>query len=160
MIIEFTSNVKQPCKPSSHNAGMGTLELVFNEMEMSETLLTDMERERLGDDPQAVILCEIIQNQPSLNKLQLVVIEEALKHAIVNKGRQCRHRDEQFLLYVRGKGGVGKSRVVKASPNLPCLIPTRELWMSRLRARRTSRILLTRVSTTTTGTTNVRGSRG
>ncbi len=37
-----------------------------------------------------------------------------LNHAILTKGNECYHRSEQLLLYVRGEGGVGKSRVVKA----------------------------------------------
>ncbi len=37
-----------------------------------------------------------------------------LNHAILNKGSQYHHRSKQLLLYVKGEGGVGKSRVIKA----------------------------------------------
>ncbi len=46
--------------------------------------------------------------------MQKVVEEEVLNHAIRNKGNQCHLRSDQLLLYVRGKRGVGKSRIVKA----------------------------------------------
>ena len=36
-----------------------------------------------------------------------------LNHAILNKKNQCHHKNDQFLLYVRREGGVGKSRIVK-----------------------------------------------
>lgn len=99
---------------SHHNPSTGILEPIIDEIEMSEEHLTKVEYNRLGENPQAVILCNIIQNRLPLNHLQRVVIEEALNHAIVNKGNQCGHRSDQLLLYVRGEGGVGKSRVVKA----------------------------------------------
>ena len=99
---------------SHHNPSIGILELIIDEIEMSEEHLTKVEYNRLGENPQAVILCDIIQNQLPLNHLQMVVVEEALNHAILNKRNQCRHRSDQLLLYVRGEGGVGKSRVIKA----------------------------------------------
>ncbi len=46
--------------------------------------------------------------------MQRVVVEEVLNHAIRNEGNQCHLRSDQLLLYIRGEGGVGKSRIVKA----------------------------------------------
>ena len=37
-----------------------------------------------------------------------------LNHAIFNKKNQCYYKDKQFLLYVRDKRRVGKSRIVKS----------------------------------------------
>ncbi|WP_375449089.1 AAA family ATPase [uncultured Nostoc sp.] len=49
-----------------------------------------------------------------LNTLQRLVVEGVLDHVIRNKGRLCVTREDQLLLYVRGEGGVGKSRVIHA----------------------------------------------
>ncbi len=46
--------------------------------------------------------------------MQRVVVKEVLNHAIRNEENQCHLRSDQLLLYVRGKGGVGKSRIVEA----------------------------------------------
>ncbi len=45
--------------------------------------------------------------------MQRVVVEEVLNYAICNEGNQCYLRSDQLLLYVRGEGGVGKSKIVK-----------------------------------------------
>lgn len=81
---------------------------------MSKELLTEIEKDRLGENLQAVILYDIIQDRLPFNHLQRVVIEEALHRAIVNKRRQCQDRRDQFLFYVRREERVEKSRVVKA----------------------------------------------
>ena len=36
-----------------------------------------------------------------------------LNHTIFNKKNQCHHRNNQLLLYIRRKKGVGKSKIVK-----------------------------------------------
>ena len=72
---------------SSHqNLFEEILELIIDEIEISEEHLTKVEYNRLGKNPQAVILCDIIQNRLPLNHLQRVVVEKALNHAILNKG--------------------------------------------------------------------------
>lgn len=48
-----------------------------------------------------------------LNYLQRFVVKEILYHAIIIVGNQYSDRTQQLLLYVRGEGGVRKSRVVK-----------------------------------------------
>ncbi len=100
---------------SSHPDSLtGILEAIIGKIEMSEEHLTEVESSRLGDNLQAIILCDIIQDQLLLNYLQKVGGEEVLNHAICNEGNQCHLRSDQLLLYVRGEGGVGKSRIVKA----------------------------------------------
>ncbi len=97
-----------------HGAATGFLEPLMDEIEMSEKLLTEVEYNRLSENPEVIILYDIIQDRLPLNHLQRVVVKKVLNHTILNKGNQCHHRSEQLLLYVRGEGGVGKSRVVKA----------------------------------------------
>lgn len=46
--------------------------------------------------------------------MESVVIKKASNYAILNKKNQCHHRGDQFLLYVREKGGIRKNRIVKA----------------------------------------------
>ncbi len=100
--------------PSSHSdSSTGILEPIIGKIEMSEEHLTEVESSRLGDNPQAIILCYIIQDRLSLNHWQRDVVEEVLNHAIRNEGNQCHLRSDQLLLYVRGERGVGKNRIVK-----------------------------------------------
>lgn len=91
----------------------GILEPIIDKIEMLEEYLTKVESSRLSDNPQAIILYDIIQDRLFLNHLQRVIVEEVLNHAILNKGNQCHLRSYQLLLYIRGEGGVGKSRIVK-----------------------------------------------
>lgn len=74
---------------SRYNTTTGILEPIFDKIKMLEKFLTKIEKDRFGKNPQAIILCDIIQDQLSLNYLQRVVIEEAFNQAIVNKRRQC-----------------------------------------------------------------------
>ena len=55
---------------------------------MSEEFLTKIEKNHFDKNPQAVILCDIIQDQLSHNYLQKIVVEKALNHVIVNKKHQ------------------------------------------------------------------------
>ncbi len=72
--------------PLSHyDSSMGILEPIIGKIEMPEEYLTKVESSRLGDNPQAIILCDIIQDQLPLNHLQRVVVEEVLNHAICNE---------------------------------------------------------------------------
>ena len=59
---------------------------------MLEEYLTKIKYSRLGNNPQAIILYEIIQDWLSLNHLQRVVVEKMLNHAIFNKGNQCHYK--------------------------------------------------------------------
>lgn len=63
----------------------GILELIIGKIEMSEKQLIDLESSRLGNNPQAITLCDIIQDQLPFNHLQRVIIEEVLNYAILNK---------------------------------------------------------------------------
>ena len=104
----------QSTQSSCYNTINGILEPIFDEMKMSEEFLTKIEKNRLGENPQTVILYDIVHDRLFLNYLQRIVVKEALNQAIDNKRHQCRDKSDQFLLYVREKWGVGKSKVIKA----------------------------------------------
>ncbi len=100
---------------SSHpDSSTEILEPIIGKIEMLEEHLTEVKFNRLDNNPKAIILCDITQDQLLLNHLQRVVVEKVLNHAIYNKENQCHLRSDQLLLYIRGEGGVGKSRIVKA----------------------------------------------
>ena len=65
-------------------------------------------------DTNAQTITDQIHIELPLNDLQRLVVEEVLDHAIAGKGQPCTCREDQLFLYVKGKGGVGKSRVIKA----------------------------------------------
>ncbi len=64
---------------------MGILEPIIGEIKISEEHLTKIESSRLGNNLQAIILCDIIQDRLLLNYLQGVIIEEVLNHTICNE---------------------------------------------------------------------------
>lgn len=70
--------------------------------------------EALSPSSNCRIICDHIHAKLPLNYLQRLVVEEILNHVIQNNGKIQVHADDQLLLYVRGEGGVGKSRVVQA----------------------------------------------
>ena len=59
-------------------------------------------------------VCDHIYDRLPLNNLQRLVVEEIINHIIKNKSRMHLDIEKQLLLYMQEKGGVGKSRVVKA----------------------------------------------
>lgn len=83
-------------------------------MEISKEFLTEIEKNCLGKNLQDIILCYIIQNWLLLNYLQRVVVEKVLNLVIIYKRHQCQDRSDQFLLYVREEGRVGKNEFVQA----------------------------------------------
>ena len=97
-----------------NNNPVGALEPIRGEMAIEKGMLTPIEKAQIGDNPQACVLCDIIETWLLLNYLQRTVVEETLHNAITVGGNQCSERSQQLLLYVRGERGVGKSRVVKA----------------------------------------------
>ena len=70
------------------------LEPIIGKIEISEEYLTEIESSYLGDNLQAIILCDIIQDRLPLNHLQRVIVEEVLNLAIFNKGNQCHHKSD------------------------------------------------------------------
>lgn len=69
-----------------HNSSTEILEPMIDEIEISQKYLIKVEYNRLGKNPQTIILYDIIQDRLPLNHLQRVVMEEALNHVIPNKG--------------------------------------------------------------------------
>ncbi len=62
------------------------LEPIIGKIEMSEEYLTEVESSCLGDNPQVIILSDIIQDRLPFNHLQIVVVDEVLNHTICNEG--------------------------------------------------------------------------
>lgn len=89
------------------------LKLEFKKDSEPGFLSTQFYQFQIVDNSQAVIICNIIHTILSLNKLQHLVVEQVFQTIIDSKGKQCINRDSQMLLYVRGEGDVGKSRVIK-----------------------------------------------
>ena len=113
-LLETSVDVADTGYKIDDNNPVGALEPICGEISLGRELLTPIEEAQIGDNPQACVLCDIIKTRLSLNYLQRMVVEETLHHAITVRGNQCSDRSQQLLLYVRGEGGVGKSRVVKA----------------------------------------------
>lgn len=90
------------------NSLTGILEPIIGEIEMLERHLTKIKSSCLGNNSQAIILCDIIQNQLFFNHLQKVIVEKVLNHTIINKKNQCHHKNDQLLLYIRKKGELEK----------------------------------------------------
>ncbi len=60
------------------------------------------------------VVCDQIHLLLPLNQLQCLIVKRILDYAIKFKRKMFLDSGEQLLIYIRGKGGVGKSRVVKA----------------------------------------------
>ena len=90
------------------------LEPITGKIKLSKEHLTKIKSSHLSNNPQTIILCDIIQDRLPLNHLQRIVIEKVLTQAIFNKENQCYHRSHQLLLYIKRKRRVGKSKIVKA----------------------------------------------
>lgn len=85
------SDINNSCQTIYQNLSTRILELIFNKIEMSKAVLTKINKSCLGDDPNPVILYDIILDQLSLNTLQCIIIRKALSHAISNK--RCQYHD-------------------------------------------------------------------
>lgn len=59
-------------------------------------------------------VCDQIQVLLLLNKLQRSIVESILDFIIKNKGTIYFDIDQQLLIYIKSRGGVRKSRVIKA----------------------------------------------
>lgn len=81
---------------------------------MLEKYLTKIEFNCLDKNIQAITLYDIIQAQLPFNYLESIVDKQVFNHAIFNKRNLYHYGNKQLLLYIRGEGGVGKSKVIKA----------------------------------------------
>ncbi len=68
-----------------HGAATGFLELLMDEIEILDELLTKVEYNSLSKNLEVIILYDIIQDRLPLNHLQRVVVKEVLNHPILNK---------------------------------------------------------------------------
>lgn len=68
------------------NNPVGALEPIRGEILLGKGLLTPIEKAQIGDNPQACVLCDIIETRLFLNYLQRMVVEKTLHHAITVGG--------------------------------------------------------------------------
>ncbi len=59
------------------------------------------------------MLCDAIHTILPMNETQWLIVEGVLHRVITTTVSNCVQKKSQLLLYIRGEGGVGKSRVVK-----------------------------------------------
>src|SRR5467141_1086199 len=69
---------------------------------------------RLAQDPSPSNITRLITEVIPLNKKQKRTVSMVLYHAMRLQGKPMAEQDQQFLLYVAGEGGTGKSRVIEA----------------------------------------------
>ena len=99
---------------TAHLSALRELEPVINHFISSEPIVMDLNCGVLLPDSDCKTVSDHIHTVLPLNYLKRLVVEEILDHVIQTKGKACLRREDQLLLYIRGEGGVGKSRVVKA----------------------------------------------
>jgi len=69
---------------------------------------------RLGQDPSPSDVTHLITEVMPLNAKQKRTVSMIFYHALRLQGKPTVEKDEQFLLYVGGEGGTGKSRIIDA----------------------------------------------
>lgn len=70
--------------------------------------------EILSPNSDSKAVCDQIHLLLPLNQLQHLIVEGILDHSIKYKDKMFFDLDQQLLVYIRGEGGIGKSRVVNA----------------------------------------------
>ena len=69
---------------------------------------------RFAQDPSPSNITRLITEVIPLNKKQKRTVSMVLYHVMRLQGKPVVEQDQQFLLYVAGEGGTGKSRVIEA----------------------------------------------
>jgi hypothetical protein len=69
---------------------------------------------RLGQDPSPLDITSLITKVMPLNAKQKRTVSMIFYHVLRHQGKPAVEKDEQFLLYVGGEGGTGKSWVIDA----------------------------------------------
>jgi len=69
---------------------------------------------RLGQDPSPLNMTYLITEVMPLNAKQKRTVSMIFYHVLRHQGKPALEKDEQFLLYVGGEGGTGKSWVIEA----------------------------------------------
>ena len=86
---------------------------IDNAIDATSTIITSNPSICLAN-ADAQTLVDQIYTEFLLNNLQRLVMEPVLDHVIHIKTRFCAFKNDQLFLYVKGKRGMGKSRVIKA----------------------------------------------
>ena len=69
---------------------------------------------RVGQNPSPSHISDVITEVLPLNAKQKRTVSMIFYHALRHQGKPAVEKDDQFLLYVGGEGGTGKSRVIEA----------------------------------------------
>jgi hypothetical protein len=69
---------------------------------------------RLGRNPSPRHITHLISEVLPLNSKQKRTVSMIFYHALRHQGKPAVEKDDQFLLYVGGEGGTGKSRIIEA----------------------------------------------
>lgn len=77
----------------NNNNPVKVLESICGEITIEKRMLIPMKKTQIGDNPQACILCDIIEIWLSLNYLQCMVVKKIFHYAIVVKGNQCSNKN-------------------------------------------------------------------
>lgn len=98
---------------SAPNLANGTLEPSI--ANGNDNILLMLGQKPLPENSDCRAVADRIHAILPLNYLQRLIVEQVLDHVIKSKGKPpCTNSSDQMLLYVRGEGGTGKTRVVKA----------------------------------------------
>ena len=96
-----------------NNNPVGVLKPIHGEISMKKGMLTQIEKAQIRDNPQACVLCIIIETRLLLNYLQRTIVEENFYYAITVERYQCSKRSQQLLLYIKVKVDLGKVELSK-----------------------------------------------
>ena len=69
---------------------------------------------RVGQNPSPLHISDLIAEALLLNAKQKRTVSMVFYHMLRHQGKLAVEKDDQFLLYVGGEGGTGKSRVIEA----------------------------------------------
>jgi Helitron helicase-like domain at N-terminus/PIF1-like helicase len=88
--------------------------LTFMDPSMSTDLRIPQLAIRLGQHPSPIDISNLVSEIAPLNPKQKRTVSMVFYHVMRLHGRPIVEKEDQFLLYVAGEGGTGKSRVVEA----------------------------------------------
>lgn len=86
------------------------LRLILDNFDIENEVLLDLRP--LSAESSFKLVCNYIQNSLPFNKLQYLVVKEIFDYIMRSKDQIQITAEDQLLLYIRGKGNVGKSWVI------------------------------------------------
>lgn len=86
--------------------------LIFADPENTDSVV--QRARRLGESPSPSAVTRLVEEEWELNTKQRRAVTMVFHHVLRNTGRAAVERKDQFLLYIGGEGGTGKTRVINA----------------------------------------------